>query len=89
MKWVMGLLGGYLKVPPADKGGVLPLYVVTESIKRTTKRIGGMFKLSNGDKIRWKITKGGVIQCYGGDPRTYVIVQKRIDAIVGHWSDEE
>lgn len=88
MTWISGLLGGYLKVPLPDHNGILPLYVVAETIKRTTKRIGGVFKLSNGDRIRWKITKGGVIQCYGGDPRTYVIVQKRISAIVGHWSDE-
>jgi hypothetical protein len=88
MRWVSGLIGGYLRVPLADRGGVMPLYVTVETIKRTTKRIGGVFKLSDKTHIRWKIAKGGVIQCYGGDPRTYVIVQRRIDAIVGHWEDE-
>ena len=88
MKWIPGLIGGYLKVPQSDRGGVLPLYVVTETIKRTTKRLGGVFKLSDSSHIRWKIAKGGVIQCYGGDPRTYIIVQRRIDAIVGHWEED-
>jgi len=89
MKWIPGLIGGYLKIPPADRGGVLPLYVTAETIKRTMKRIGGTFKLSDKrlPRIRWRITRGGVVECYGGDPRTYIIVQKRIDAIVGHWDE--
>jgi hypothetical protein len=90
--WVPGLIGGYLKVPNPDRGGIMPLYVTTEVIKRTTKRISGKFKLSTDDKktawIRWRITRGGVIECYGGDPRMYVIVQTRIDAVVGHWESE-
>jgi len=91
-KWIPGLIGDYLKKPSPDRGGVMPLYVTVEVIKRTTKRISGKFKLSTGDKktawIRWRITKGGIVEMYGGDPRTYIIVQRRIDAIVGHWEEE-
>ena len=91
-KWIPGLIGNYLKVPSYDRGGVMPLYVTKETITRTTKRISGKFRLSTNDKnmawIRWRVTKGGIVEIYGGDPRTYVIVQRRIDAIIGHWEDE-
>lgn len=89
--WVPGIIGGYLRKPNADRG-VMPLYVEIEVIKRTTKRISGKFKISTGDRktswIRWRISKGGVVECYGGDPRTYIIVQQRIAAIVGHWRED-
>jgi hypothetical protein len=85
MNWVPGIIGGYLKKPDADRGGVLPLYVSKEVINRTEKRIGGRFKLSDGSWTRWKIAKGGVVFQYGNDPRKYVITQARIEQIVGHW----
>jgi len=88
VKWIPGLIGGYLKVPSPDRGGIMPLYVTIEVIKRTTKRISGKFKLSDKTWVRWKITRGGIIECYGGDPRTYIVVQRRIDAIIGHWEEE-
>ena len=70
----------------------MPLYVTKETIMRTTKRISGKFRLSTKDKnmawIRWRVTKGGIVEIYGGDPRTYVIVQRRIDAIIGHWEQD-
>ena len=91
MKWIGGIIGDYLKVPSYDRGGIMPLYVTKETIMRTTKRISGKFRLSTNDKnmrwIRWRVTKGGIVEIYGGDPRTYVIVQTRIDAIIGHWEE--
>jgi hypothetical protein len=86
--WVPGLIGGYLKKPTPDRNGAMPLYAVKEVIQRTDKRISGRYKLSSGVWIRWKIAKGGVVQCYGADPRLYVIVQQRIAQIVGHYADE-
>lgn len=92
MKWVPGIISGYLSVPKPDVGGIMPLYVTVEVIKRTHKRISGKFKLSRGDRrtawIRWRINRGGIVEIYGGDPRTYTIVQRRISEIVGHWEDE-